>query len=228
MQSSNGKGVGEYEGFGSIRQDPPPLLLRTLNLLNTMLSSALPGHTRVALCRDVEKILELHITTIEPLFTSYPRCNELVMQVLSCMFLSLPPYDESHLGRSLHRKNKPSILRERLGRHVLELSLHLAQYPFPISYLGPLPNHIWNMRMKKIGNSSNEQCWWDFVSPVRDDLHIEITGPHFGLNESNFRSQEKLQKWSEEMYSYAVASSEDACLGLTYLVKYILKCLILH
>ena len=75
--------------------------------------------------------------------------------------------------------------------------------------------------MEKIGNSSNEQSWWDFVSPVRDDLHIEITGPHFGLNESNFRSQEKLQKWSEEMYSYAVASSEDACLGLTYLVKYI-------
>ena len=223
VSSSEEKYAMEYAGYGSNRQDASPFLLRAFNLFNTMLSSSLPKHARTALCHDVDKILGLHLTTIEQLFTSYPKHNDLTMQVLSCMFSSLPLCDgQRHAGplRQPVPESKDPIIRERLGRHVLELSLHLVQYPFPIPYLDPLPNQIWTMKRQKVGhNSQNERCWWDFVPSMSEGSRIDLPAPYFGFNDSNLQV-EKVHNWCEDLYSYAVVGGEDALLGLMYVIRY--------
>ena len=214
----------DYDGHRSIRQDPPPFLLRTFNLFNAMLSSSLPKHTRTTLCHDVETFLGSHLTTIEQLFTSYPKHNDLTMQVLSCLCSSLPCYDRQRYVGALRLsapETKDPIVRERLGRHVIELSLHLARYPFPIHFLDPLPNQIWTMRRQKgESNYQSENCWWDFVPSISEGPRIVLPGPYFGFHDSHFQIGEE-HIWSEDLYSYAVKGGEDALLGLMYVIRYI-------
>ena len=114
------------------------------------------------------KFVNLHISTIERLFTNFPS-NVEVLQILLTTITSL---SISHLRNpDLSIGDELSLIELR----IVDFALHIAQFPFPLGYLPPLPNTFNRMMEKSNQNmkTNNNKTWWD-------NVHVTLSKEYIG------------------------------------------------
>jgi len=194
----NSDAISSYT-YGSIEVEPPRFLGGHLSLLNSLLASVSPLHTRQQILRDAVQFIETNAVLGERLLKTYPRYDSLTTQFITSVYLlscELASAGESKVEDINRRTNLTTVFNKEifagLQRQIMDLAFHIGQYPFPSQYLAPFPNALRDAQHTRINRLKNvdvhlrtDKCWWDLI--IFEEEHVTtLPDPPFGSSDANF------------------------------------------
>ena len=245
IKTSSGATGMDRENYGSIMIDSPNFLKGHLSLLISMISADSDDSVKQSILIDSACFLQLYFPLLERLIKSYPKDCQTAMQFIKCAYMTSAGLNRSSRGldsttwtlqlpkdctndfSSVFGKE----LCNRLEQRICDLVYHLAEFPFPSTFLPSLPPQLRAIRRShlskmKYGSAKirDGRSWWDLLKYVEDNymstatfkpvtvLPDPPTGSFDASSSDNYsmmlgRPEKGSSSWSDEKYYHASASA---------------------
>ncbi len=205
--------------YRSFNAEFPEFIYSHVSVLNTILSSDLSPHSSQRLMVDTAKFLSMHQQTIDRLVTSFPANSDMALSfatTIALLSIAVCGNRNEIDGRDrfeqiFHVESFPAI-----ELRIVNFALHVAQFPFPSSFLSPLPNQLVQVLRRQNIHLETDKNWWDIANAVRNESNLEdlpLPNPP-SASDTFYSSQGKDIQWSQRMYDYARSAAQylDLCL----------------
>lgn len=226
----------DRELYGSVEISPPSYLLGHLVLLSAMLST-LSDNRMLAL--EAAKYIQSHAKTMEHLLRMYPRSGDLTEKFLLVLSLVVSALSENSF-QFTHGDQSQGIQKNQIERalgnslplierRVIDFGLHIASFPFPSSFLPPLPKALIDLERLILSRQRQvtvnvEKSWWDRL-PQDEQKSVRLPNPpgrNNSYSDTSLFSQNGNNidhSWSEEKYSFSISAASSLELALIFLKR---------
>lgn len=177
--------------YDDVQIQTPSFLIGHFELMGALMASPACRERKLYVAAKVVRVVQTYKSALERLLRDFPTDGHTLLAILRCMAQSSALLHETNCAsigtRTLVEELRSSGTEEVLGTtdmlsRVAKLTMHVAENPLPLSFLGALPSRLYASQSSSgvIGVcGASVKSWWDAPgtgSLANDLIEVAILG----------------------------------------------------